>query len=102
MSKSIKLKNDVYIDYQSIYKNFDYIQTGSDFDNYTTTGYYLGNQTQNVSNAPDGGSTIDGLLVVDRVVSPFVFVIQNFYGSNGTKYSRIYWYGVYWTGWLQT
>lgn len=99
MNKSVKLKNGVYLDYQSVYKPFDYIQTGSDLDTYITAGYYLGNQTQNISNSPDGGSTIDGLLVVDRVKSDLLFATQTFYGSNGYIYKRIYWFGAYWTGW---
>ena len=100
MSKSVRLKNNIYLDYQSIYKTFDYVQNNSDLDTYTTTGYYLGNQTTGVSNSPVG-STLDGLLVVESVICPFVFSIQTYYGSNGTKYSRIYWFGVYWTGWVQ-
>ena len=85
--------------WEQINNNLVYINHGDDLDNFQDTGYYLGNQTNNISNSPDGNTTIDGLLVVERVGSDLFFAIQTFYYSNGFIYKRMSWFGAYWTSW---
>lgn len=85
--------------WEQINNNLAFINHGDNLDNFQDTGYYLGNQTNNISNSPDGNTTIDGLLVVERVGSDLMFATQTFYYSNGYIYKRMSWFGAYWTSW---
>ena len=105
MGKSFKLKNNSFLDNQSVYRHFQAYRgdnSGLNLDNFTTDGVYLLNECTNLIESPLG--SVDGILEVDNIKNNggFTFIIQKLYNrAPQSVYIRCFWFGVFWTQWKE-
>ena len=103
MGKTIKLKNNIFLDYLSVNRNFQQYRkdtTGLNLNNFQTDGIYLLNECDNLVNAPE--TYIDGLLEVTVVKNHanVVMITHKIFNRSSAKiYFRCYWFGAFWTSW---
>lgn len=98
MGKTVKLKNNICLDYSSIRKYARNGNNGDDFNDYTTSGYYIFNEKTSIVNSPVG-SSVDGILVVEETKKSNM-LFQLFYDQLSNTYSfRVYWFGIVWRPW---
>lgn len=99
MSKSIRLKNNIYLDYSSIKKYASHVSDNDDLNTYLQSGTYRASNVKGLINSPL--TDIDGMLFVEDTKNANMIYQVLFNRLTAQIWFRIYWYSAFWTEWKE-